>query len=64
MRLCLLVIGLSQLCAGHIVLTWPPAREYDLDFLDNQITKPPCGMPKGKNRNLSRLFIIFNTSLM
>lgn len=34
---------------GHVGLTYPPARKYDLDFLDNVRTKPPCGMPKGKS---------------
>ncbi|GAB0091753.1 integral component of membrane [Sergentomyia squamirostris] len=33
---------------GHVALTFPPARKYDLDFLDNSRTKAPCGMPKGK----------------
>lgn len=32
---------------GHVALTYPPARRFDLDFLDNSRTKPPCGMPKG-----------------
>lgn len=32
---------------AHVALTFPPARKYDLDFLDNSRTKPPCGMPKG-----------------
>jgi len=32
----------------HVGLTFPPARKYDLDFLDNVRTKPPCGIPKGK----------------
>ncbi|XP_061384791.1 uncharacterized protein LOC116773511 isoform X2 [Danaus plexippus] len=35
---------------GHVALTFPPARKYDLDFLDNSRTKPPCGMPKGSIR--------------
>ncbi|CAG9135800.1 unnamed protein product [Plutella xylostella] len=35
-----------QVC-GHVALTFPPARKYDLDFLDNSRTKPPCGMPRG-----------------
>ncbi|XP_045519064.1 uncharacterized protein LOC123710853 isoform X1 [Pieris brassicae] len=35
---------------GHVALTYPPARKYDLDFLDNSRTKPPCGMPKGSIR--------------
>ncbi|XP_075986210.1 DOMON-like domain-containing protein nahoda isoform X2 [Anticarsia gemmatalis] len=45
---CVLVI--SFVCYdvnGHVALTYPPARRYDLDFLDNSRTKPPCGMPKG-----------------
>ena len=33
---------------AHVALTFPPARKYDLDFLDNSRTKAPCGMPKGK----------------
>jgi len=33
---------------AHVALTYPPARGYDLDFLDNARTKAPCGMPKGK----------------
>ncbi|XP_052758023.1 uncharacterized protein LOC113522394 isoform X1 [Galleria mellonella] len=33
--------------SGHVALTYPPARRFDLDFLDNSRTKPPCGMPKG-----------------
>lgn len=32
---------------AHVALTFPPARKYDLDFLDNSRTPPPCGMPKG-----------------
>uniref|UniRef100_A0A182X6C0 Uncharacterized protein n=1 Tax=Anopheles quadriannulatus TaxID=34691 RepID=A0A182X6C0_ANOQN len=34
---------------AHVALTFPPARKYDLDFLDNSRTKPPCGMPKGRD---------------
>lgn len=33
---------------GHVSLTFPPARKYDLDFLDNSRTPAPCGMPKGR----------------
>lgn len=33
---------------AHVSLTFPPARKFDLDFLDNSRTKGPCGMPKGK----------------
>lgn len=34
--------------SAHMALTYPAARKYDLDFLDNSRTKGPCGMPKGK----------------
>lgn len=33
---------------GHVALTFPRARKYDLDFLDNARTPGPCGMPRGK----------------
>lgn len=36
---------------GHVALVFPPARKYDLDFLDSSRTKAPCGMPKGKHRS-------------
>lgn len=32
---------------GHVALTFPPARKYDLDFLDSSRTRAPCGMPQG-----------------
>ncbi|XP_076440342.1 uncharacterized protein LOC143279906 [Babylonia areolata] len=32
---------------GHIRLTYPPARKYQFDFLDNVRTPFPCGMPPG-----------------
>lgn len=35
-------------CVAHVALTYPFARKYDLDFLDNIRTPGPCGMPKGK----------------
>ena len=34
--------------AAHVSLTFPPARNYPLDFLDSARTRGPCGMPKGK----------------
>ena len=33
--------------ASHVVLTFPPARKYGLDFLDTYRTTTPCGMKKG-----------------
>lgn len=43
---------------GHVALTFPRARKYDLDFLDNARTPGPCGMPRGKCYLL--LFFILN----
>ena len=43
---------LSQ-CSAHVRMTYPPARQYALDFLDNVRTDPPCGMEAGKHDNLS-----------
>ena len=42
------VAQLMSVSDGHVALTFPAARRYDLDFLDNLRTKAPCGMPKGK----------------
>ena len=35
---------------GHVSLTFPPARDLNLDFLDSIRTPPPCGMPKGESK--------------
>ena len=46
-----LAVAVAQLVSvseGHVALTFPAARRFDLDFLDNLRTKAPCGMPKGK----------------
>lgn len=40
--------GFINLTWGHVALTYPPARRFDLDFLDNSRTPGPCGMPRGK----------------
>ena len=33
---------------AHVALVFPPARKFDLDFLDTVRTEKPCGgMPKG-----------------
>ncbi|ETN61419.1 hypothetical protein AND_006937 [Anopheles darlingi] len=42
-----LVVQQPPATEAHVALTFPPARKYDLDFLDNSRTKAPCGMPKG-----------------
>lgn len=51
------VLGLGVLVAslhllpvgvrGHVSLTFPPARQLPLDFLNTFWMKQPCGMPKG-----------------
>ncbi len=33
---------------SHVRLMYPPARRYQLDFLDTARTPGPCGMPPGK----------------
>lgn len=49
--LSLLLVGVVlRLTHAHVALTFPPARKYDLDFLDSARTPGPCGMPKGKDR--------------
>ena len=44
-----LVAVMVQECHGHIRLTYPPARKYQFDFLDNVRTPGPCGMPSGQS---------------
>ncbi|XP_073993780.1 DOMON-like domain-containing protein nahoda isoform X1 [Rhodnius prolixus] len=46
-QLLLVLYIITSATQAHISLTFPPARKYDLDFLDNGRTKAPCGMPKG-----------------
>ena len=49
MQVILLIVGAAlPYCWTHVALTYPPARNYALDFLDSARTKGPCGMPKGK----------------
>lgn len=49
---------------GHVSLTFPRARLYDLDFLDNARTPGPCGMPKGwYTIHLIFIFIFISFSL-
>lgn len=47
--LTVLALSFIPLISAHVALTYPPARKYDLDFLDNTRTKGPCGMPKGEH---------------
>ena len=46
--LLLVFVASFGVAVGHVALTFPPARTYDLDFLDNSRTKGPCGMPRGE----------------
>ncbi|XP_055339646.1 uncharacterized protein LOC129589127 isoform X2 [Paramacrobiotus metropolitanus] len=43
----LTVSNLFHWISAHIVLTYPPARKYALDYLNNVDTPEPCGMPRG-----------------
>jgi len=51
MELCYWIIGLIAILhtsEAHVSLIFPPARKYNLDFLDSLRTEKPCGgMPKG-----------------
>ena len=49
----LALLALTPIAWGHVALTFPPARKFDLDFLDTFRTKPPCGMPKGESEELT-----------
>lgn len=49
--------GLINLTWGHVALTYPPARKYDLDFLDNSRTPGPCGMPSNLAGKLNIYFL-------
>lgn len=40
----------SHYVTCHVSLTFPPARQYSLDFLNTFWTQPPCGMPKGSSK--------------
>ncbi|XP_018044703.1 PREDICTED: uncharacterized protein LOC108684748 isoform X3 [Atta colombica] len=43
----LITMTFWRIAHAHVALTFPPARHYDLDFLDNARTPAPCGMPRG-----------------
>lgn len=44
------VSWLGSLCQAHVSLKFPPARKYDLDFLDSFRTVGDCGMEAGDTR--------------
>jgi hypothetical protein len=48
----LLALGACALARAHVALTFPPARKYDLDFLDTFRTEKPCGMTKGDTKTV------------
>jgi len=43
------LLAVTSTCQAHVSLTYPPARTYAIDFLDNVHTAPPCGMAKGRS---------------
>lgn len=43
-----ILLCLVEQILAHVSLTFPPARKYDLDFLDSFRTRAPCGMPPGE----------------
>jgi len=48
--------------AAHVSLTFPPARNYPLDFLDSARTRGPCGMPKGDERTKLKAGTVLNVT--
>ena len=67
MKICLfgIILSLFSPSWAHVGLTFPQARQYDLDFLDNVRTRPPCGMPKGNFRSepyLEKLMFVYRVS--
>lgn len=48
MKIFVILFVTLQTCSAHLVLTFPPARKYALDFLDNFRTSAPCGVPRGR----------------
>ena len=50
------VLGLVSYSTAHVVLTYPIARTYRMDFLNNKQTPAPCGMPKGRSNTINVLF--------
>lgn len=64
LTLTVLVLSCFPLISAHVALTYPPARKYDLDFLDNARTKGPCGMPKGEHHSINLLLLFFNANVM
>ncbi|KAI8773675.1 uncharacterized protein LOC106064189 isoform X1 [Biomphalaria glabrata] len=51
------------LANSHVILTYPPARKYSLDFLDNVRTRGPCGMIK-ENHNVTFTELSPSTALV
>lgn len=49
---------------SHVALTFPPARTYDLDFLDSGRTPGPCGMPKGKSLYIYNIIDNYSTPVV
>ena len=41
--------------SGHVSLRFPPARKYDIDFLDSFRTVGDCGMEEGSLRTMLRM---------
>lgn len=41
------MVGFTSKVHAHVALSFPPARKYDLDFMDTFRTEKPCGMRKG-----------------
>ena len=61
-HLLILLTPLLGYSSCHVSLTFPPARDLNLDFLDNIRTPAPCGMPKGEAKMSFLAGSVFNVT--
>uniref|UniRef100_T1K348 Chitin-binding type-4 domain-containing protein n=1 Tax=Tetranychus urticae TaxID=32264 RepID=T1K348_TETUR len=60
--ICVALLSTCNFVYSHVSLSFPKARKYDFDFLDNGRTKGPCGMPKGIERTSLPAGVQFNVT--
>jgi len=53
------LLVVTTTCQAHVSLSYPPARTYAIDFLDNVRTVAPCGMTKGSSDYHARTGRVF-----
>lgn len=58
-----LILVLKGRVEGHVTLTFPPARQLEVDFLNNFGPKDPVGCPKVRHEKAAKSFIIIEQVL-